>query len=111
VLPIGHDFISGADSIFIEFITTSVVRRNKLEQELLLPCLRGENVRNWMALWHGNRKGEETFTIYTLKPGEADVVGLKDYPMIERFLGMFKEALAKRADGWTGQTLAETGAP
>ena len=99
---IGFDVISGQDSIFIQFITESFIRRNKLERDILIPCLGGANVRNWTVDWHGNRKGDSTYAIYTLDSlGEPIDIGT--FPNDERFLRTHKEALEARPDGWQRQ--------
>lgn len=107
---IGLDFISAADPIFTQFITESFIRRNKLERDILIPCLLGASVRNWTVDWHGNRKKDSTCTIYTLD-SVGEPIDISDFPNIEKFLQLHKEALEARADGWKRKPISETDTP
>ena len=96
---IGFDFISGADPVFAQFITESFIHRKKLEREILIPCLRGANVRDWTVDWHGNKKDDGTYAIYTLVSSGVPVdIGI--FPQVAKYLEKYKDALESRADGW-----------
>lgn len=90
---IGFEFISAADPIFTQFITESFIRRNKLEQDILIPCLRGANVRNWTVDWHGNRKNDSTSAIAT---GVELYDTLDAFPNVHKYLMRHKESLDTR---------------
>lgn len=100
ITHIGCDFMSNADPVFVDYITESFIRRNGLEREVLIPCLRGENVRNWMIDWHGNRKRKETYVIALHTPkgerlGEEEELR-KRYPNVMRFLSRYRDLLESR---------------
>ncbi len=90
---IGFDFISGKDPVFVQFISESFIRRNKLERDILIPCLRGANVRNWTVDWHGNRKNDSTSAIAT---GVELYDNLDDFPNVHEYLMRHKEVLGMR---------------
>ncbi|MFQ6040551.1 MAG: TaqI-like C-terminal specificity domain-containing protein, partial [Candidatus Poribacteria bacterium] len=104
---IGFDVISGQDSVFVQFITESFICRNKLERDILIPCLGGANVRNWTVDWHGNRKSDSTYAIYTLD-SLGEPINIETFPNVGRFLRTHKEALEARPDGWQRQPISET---
>lgn len=107
---LGVDFITAADPVFRDYVTDSFIRRNRLEREICLPCLRGENIRNWTACWHGNRKREQTYVLYTLDLEKGEPIRLEMYSHAHRFLSRYRSYLEARALGWSG-TVAEEGLP
>jgi len=109
VSSIGEDYQSNADPVFVNFITQSFIRRWGFEKELVVPTLRGENVRNWGVKWRGNRKKKETFALYTLD-SSGKPVELKTYPVTYEFLHQYRHLLANRKLGWAG-TVEQEGLP
>lgn len=93
VARIGEDFQSNADPVFCDYITESFIRRNKLEREVCIPCLRGKNIRNWTVTWHGNRKREQTYVIAT---GVELIEDLQQYPNVARYLRRYRPYLEAR---------------
>jgi len=93
VESIGEDFQTNADPIFCDYITESFIRRYRLERELCLPCLRGENIRNWTVTWHGNRKREQTYVIAT---GVGLIEDIDQYPNVARYLLRYRPYLEVR---------------
>lgn len=115
---IGYDFQSSADPIFVDYITKSFARRWGLEEELLVPTLRGENVRNWTVTWRGNRKKGETYTLYTHDKESAEILTdspeemAEKYPNAWAYLSMphNRRLLGSRAT-WGKKTYDEAGIP
>ena len=93
---IGFDFISGQEPVFVQFITESLIRRNKLERSILSPCLGGACVRNWILDWHGNRKNYCTYVIAFHDENGNRLDNLNDYPNALKFLGKYKDSLESR---------------
>jgi len=110
VESIGFDFITAADSVFCDYITESFIRRHRLEREICIPCLRGENIRNWTVTWHGNRKREQTYVIYTLDLETGEPIDIDHYPNVKQYLSKYQRYLEARTLGWGG-TVAEEGLP
>jgi hypothetical protein len=106
---IGFEFISAADPIFTQFITESFIRRNQLERDILIPCLRGANVRNWTVDWHGNRKNDTTYVIYT-HDENGKPVDISEYPNVKKYLMQYRKLLGGRA-AWGRKTYDEAGRP
>ena len=96
IANIGCDFMSNADPVFVQFITESFIRRNKLERDILIPCLRGANVRNWTVDWHGNRKGNKTYVIVFHDEDGNRLDNPRDFPISLKFLGCYKDLLESR---------------
>ena len=90
---IGCDFQSNASAVFCDYITESFIRRNRLEREICIPCLRGKNIRNWTVTWHGNRKREQTYVIAT---GVELIEDLQQYPNVARYLRRYRPYLEAR---------------
>ena len=109
IANIGCNFMSNADPVFIQFITESFIRRNKLERDILIPCLCGGNVRNWIVDWHGNGKKDTTYLIYT-HDEDGKPVDISEYPNIEKYLMQYRELLGGRAT-WGHKTYDEAGRP
>ncbi len=96
IANIGCDFMSNADPVFVQFITESFIRRNKLERDMLVPCLGGANVRNWTMNWHGNRKGDNTYAIVFHDESGNRLDKPNDYPIALKFLRCYKDLLESR---------------
>lgn len=90
---IGVDFMSNADPVFCDYVTESFIRRQRLERSICLPCLRGENVRDWGYVWHGNRKREQT---YVLATGVGAIKDIEQYPGVAQFLRRYRAYLEAR---------------
>jgi len=107
---ISEDFHSNADPVFCDYITESFIRRNRLEREVCIPCLRGANIRNWTVSWHGNRKREQTYALYTLDLETDHPIDIDRYPNVKRYLARYRRYLEARTLGWNG-TVVEEGLP
>lgn len=90
---IGEDFQTNADPVFSDYITESFIRRQRLERAICLPCLRDENIRNWAATWHGNRKRQQTYLIAT---GVGLIDDIEQYPGVAQYLRRYRMHLEAR---------------
>lgn len=98
VESIGVCFFTNAEEVFL--LPAAFARKLNLTQELLEPCQKGEEIRNWTA--------EADFL--TLRPYTNDWVpiDLAEYPSVGRYLKWFRKPLGSRAT-FSGKTYDQEG--
>ncbi|GAD52991.1 LOW QUALITY PROTEIN: hypothetical protein MBEHAL_1751 [Halarchaeum acidiphilum MH1-52-1] len=87
VLGVREGVASGGDESFM--VSPEYAEENDLEKELLLPIIRGKNVRRWKAEW------DDEFVIYPYTEN-GDLIDLSQYPNIKQHLDSHEEDLRDR---------------
>jgi|GEM_PF-4925832 len=98
-IPVGIQ--TTADDVFCNLMTRDYIEKNRLEEELLFPLLRGRNVKRWKYQWNGDDLAGNTVDTYILYPyiktdGGTKTIQLEDYPNACRYLKRYKKLLDKR---------------
>lgn len=86
-LGIRQGVSSGGDDAFV--VEEEDVEEHELEQDLLLPIIRGKNVRKWIVNWAGE------YAIYPYNE-QGDLVDLSEYPNMKDYLDSMEEYLQDR---------------
>lgn len=87
-----------ADKVYCKSMTHSFVNENKFEKQLIVPLLRGRNLKKWTYEWNGLECKKDTYVLYpyTIKEGATVPINLSEFPNVEIYLNKHKEELEKR---------------
>jgi|GEM_PF-829410 len=88
---------STADTVFVKPLTEKFLSVSKLELDLIHPLIQSQNVKRWKLEWSSNNpKDRYILYPYVNKNGSTEVVDIKDYPQVMKYLNENQTVLKSR---------------